>query len=151
MKYYTSGNRVVYGGGGITPDLFVPLDTSYSVPFLNEVAYTNLVRQFAFDYADKNRKEVSYSYNDAVKFSRNFSLSESDFSEFLALVDGEEIEYTEEDLEESEDELRLRIIAQIGKYVFGDEAYYRTFNQDDEMVGTALKYINQDLKTIGKK
>lgn len=151
VKYYTTGNRVVYGGGGITPDVFIPLDTSYSVSLLNEIAYTNLVRQFAFDYADKNRKTVSYSYNDALKFSSEFKLSDAEFNEFLELVSAEEIEYTAEDLASSRAELELRISAQIGKYIFGDEAFYRTFNRTDEMMEKAIQNINKDLKTIGKK
>ena len=151
VKYYTTGKRVVYGGGGITPDIFIPLDTTYSVSLLNEISFENLIRQYAFDYADKNRPEVSYNYNDALKFSKTFSLSSTEWNEFLELVTSTEIEYTEEEMAQTTEELKKRISAQIGKYIFGDEAFYRTSFKTDQVVLSALENINRDLKTISSK
>lgn len=58
-QYRTSLGRIVYGGGGITPDIFVPEDTSEVTTYYREAIYTGLVHQFAFAYADENRTKLS--------------------------------------------------------------------------------------------
>ncbi len=58
-QYRTSLGRIVYGGGGITPDIFVPEDTSEVTTYYREAIYTGLVHQFAFAYADENRAKLS--------------------------------------------------------------------------------------------
>ena len=59
LKYKTIKGRTVYGGGGIMPDYFVPRDTSDYTPYLNKVVNYGYLYQFAFQYADKNRKTLS--------------------------------------------------------------------------------------------
>lgn len=58
-KYYTNLGRVVYGGGGITPDIFIPEDTTALTSYYKEAAYTGLIRQFAFAYTDENRARLN--------------------------------------------------------------------------------------------
>ena len=57
-KYYTKKGRVVYGGGGVMPDIFVGRDTSHLSPFYNQVVNLALTYQFAFQYTDKNRQKL---------------------------------------------------------------------------------------------
>jgi carboxyl-terminal processing protease len=58
-KYHTSIGRIVYGGGGITPDIFIPEDTTALTSYYKEAAYTGLIRQFAFAYTDENRSRLN--------------------------------------------------------------------------------------------
>ena len=82
-KYYTNIGRVVYGGGGITPDIFIPEDTTALTSYYKEAAYTGLIRQFAFAYTDKNRARLNaLSSVEAIeKFLRKENLLES-FAQF---------------------------------------------------------------------
>ena len=77
-KYYTNLGRVVYGGGGITPDIFIPEDTTALTSYYKEAAYTGLIRQFAFAYTDENRTRLNALPNlDAMeKFLRKENLLE---------------------------------------------------------------------------
>ena len=58
LKYHTLNGRTVYGGGGIMPDYFVPLDTANSSKYFNELFAVNAVREFAFNYAEENKEKL---------------------------------------------------------------------------------------------
>ena len=77
-KYHTNLGRVVYGGGGIMPDIFIPQDTSSLTSYYKEAAYTGLIRQFAFAYTDENRARLKAlpSVEATEKFLRKENLLE---------------------------------------------------------------------------
>ncbi|MFK7758152.1 MAG: S41 family peptidase [Flavobacteriales bacterium] len=141
IKYYTDNNRVVYSGGGITPDLFVPLDTAYNTYLLNQISFSGLIRSFSFDTADEMRKELKSRFDSPKDFAFNWKMSDSLWENFKAELEKEELDFSAEDLNETKNELELRIKAQVGKYVFGDEALYRSYNQDDPLVKAALDQL----------
>lgn len=148
LKYYTAGNRVVYSGGGITPDLFEPLDTNYSIALLNRVSYSGLVRRFSFDKADLSRVRVKEKHPSANLFVESWSMTEAEWSSFVDEIRGEDIPFSELDLATSRNELELRLKGQIGKYIYGDEALYRAYNENDPMMKTALDNINKPLSSL---
>ncbi len=148
VKYFTANERIVYGGGGVTPDLFVPLDTTYAISLLNKISYNGLIRRFSFDTADDQRNELKNQHNSAKLFAQNWSIPSSLWNQFVNEVIAEEIPFMEDELAGSEEQLKLRLKAQIGKYVFGDEALYRTHNQEDEVVRTAIENVAKDLSSI---
>src|SRR5438105_13809747 len=76
LKFKTAGGKTVYGGGGIMPDIFVPIDTTFRSSYLNKVSYKGIISDFAFNYTDKHRSEFS-NYKNAGDFDRNFVLSPS--------------------------------------------------------------------------
>ena len=67
LKYYTSKGKVVYGGGGITPDLFIGVDTSDYTEIYRKLNYQGVFYQFGFDYVDQNREGMSSQYSDESK------------------------------------------------------------------------------------
>jgi len=148
VKYYTSGDRVVYSGGGITPDLFEPLDTAYSIALLNRVSYSGLIRRYSFDTADLSRETVKGKYPSANLFVERWSMTETEWNSFVDEIIAEEIPFSDLDLALSRGELELRLKAQIGKYIYGAEALYRVYNENDPMVKTALDNINKSLSSL---
>jgi len=147
-RYFTTGNRVVFSGGGITPDVFVPIDTSYSVSLLNQLSFNGLIRRFAFDLADSERAILRGKFISAQDYAKNYSISSVVWNQFVDEIIAEEIYFDDAELDRTQPELELRLKAQIGKYVFGDEALYRTYNQPDEVVQQALKNIRKELSSI---
>ena len=80
-KYTTPEGRTVYGGGGIMPDIFIPIDTSGSSLYLSSLAYTAAYRDFCFDYVDKNREKLQYQ--DVKAFNTQYSVTEQMFNDFV--------------------------------------------------------------------
>ncbi len=141
VKYFTDNNRIVYSGGGITPDLFVPLDTTYNTYLLNQISFNGLIRTFSFDTADEMRKDLKNRFTSPADFAAKWTVSSEIWRRFEQELQKEELEFNSFDLAESRQELEMRIKAQIGKYVFGDEALYRTYNVEDPVINAALEQL----------
>jgi len=81
LKYYTKDGKIVYGGGGIMPDIFVPIDTSHLYSYMNKLSGRGLIYQVAFDYTDTYRSQLLEEYKTPESFIQNFSLSHKIMSE----------------------------------------------------------------------
>jgi len=142
LKFKTVSGRVVYGGGGITPDIFVPIDTSYRSSYLNKVFYKGLVNDFAFSYADKNRASFS-AYKTAADFVKNYTPPQSLLNEFVEFAAKNDIPKNEAQLKKSSAYLTLQIKALIGRNLFDNDAYYPVILKDDKVFIEALKDISK--------
>ena len=87
LKYYTPNNRVVFGGGGIMPDIFMPLDTSENSRFLTEIYAQGILNDFVNEYIDGKRQEFAGLYPDFETFDKKFVVDKKLFDEFLAYAD----------------------------------------------------------------
>lgn len=141
LKYVTAGGKTVYGGGGITPDIFVPVDTTRLSKYLSAVFSKGLVTQFAFDYADKNRGSL-IAFKSFEDFNKQFSVSEKIFNDFVAYAEKKGVKKDEPGISLSADYLKLQIKALIARNIWNDEGYYPVILQDDAIVKRAL----EDLK-----
>jgi carboxyl-terminal processing protease len=146
LKFTTPKGRVVYGGGGIMPDIFVPLDTTYFSGLLGELSYTGLLREYTFDYVDKNRQELK-KYQDADDFIARFNVSESMMAALVKRAQGEKMEVKKEALRKINAELKVRIKAQIARSLYNDTAMYKVLLSRDndykkalEVAGSFQKY-----------
>ncbi len=142
LKFKTVSGRTVYGGGGITPDIFVPIDTSYRSSYLNKVFYKGLVNDFSFSYADKNRASFS-SYKTASDFVKNYIPPQSLLNEFVAFATKNGIPNNEAQLKKSSAYLITQIKALIGRNLFDNDAYYPVLLKDDKVFIEALKSISK--------
>lgn len=89
QAYYTDNKRVVYGGGGILPDVFVPLDTSENSEFLRDLLSNGLFYQYINEYVDANRDELTSTYPDFETFDANFELDGKFLDDFFAFAEKE--------------------------------------------------------------
>ena len=139
--YKTTGGRIVYGGGGIIPDIFVPIDT---ITYNNYFLTLNLfVPAFVYRYMDENIGSFG-SYKTALAFADRYTVSEKMVNDFYkyALSKG--------DLDENKaiwplakEELALRIKAQIGQQLFRDEGYYLCLSKKDRDVRKAMDELKR--------
>jgi carboxyl-terminal processing protease len=124
LKFTTPGGKIVYGGGGIMPDVFVPIDTSgRNNQFLIGVLNSGLTSQFAYDYVDDNRGKLQ-SYKSAADYIRNFEVSESVFNNFLKKSDEMKIIRTPAEVTDAAPYLKNQIKAYIGRQLFKSEAFF---------------------------
>lgn len=142
LKYRTVSGRTVYGGGGIMPDIFVPLDTTYRSSYLNKVFYKGLVNDFAFSYADKNRASFA-AYKTAADYAQHYTPSAAMLNDFVVFAEKNGIPKNEAQLKKSSGYLLSQLKALIGRNLFGNEAYYAVLLKEDKVFGAAIKDITK--------
>jgi carboxyl-terminal processing protease len=145
-KYYTGMGRVVFGGGGITPDVFIPLDTSFNTDyFLSALQY---LPQFASKWMEKQNKAALPDKPEA--FAQQFKVSDSMVTEFVKFVESQGVAANAGELERSKSELRHLVKARIAKLLFQEEGQYRVLNDDDPAVEKALHVLRSGVPVAKK-
>lgn len=139
LKFTTPNGRIVFGGGGISPDVYVPLDTSFVSEFYSQVYRKGLVNKFSLSYSNKHREELKSYYPDVIAFDKNFSADEAFFSEFLEYCKKEEIDIDKDQAEKSGNVLAIQLKALIARNIYDGEAFYYVYNK--ELNGSFLKAL----------
>ena len=140
-QFETRGGRIVYGGGGIFPDRFIPLDTTGVSSYLSDLSYSPAFSEFAFGYVDENRKALS-AFQDAESFERLFMVSNALFDDFVSFAkESHEIQPSAYGLSASKERIKTRIKAQIAGNLWGNEGMYTVFNRTDRELNQALQAI----------
>ncbi len=139
LKHNTlRSKRTVYGGGGIMPDMFVPLDTTSNTKMYRDVNRQGMFQQFLLTYMDKERKSLEKEYQTEDDFVNNYTVGQKFFDEFIEYVSGEGVDCNDEQLALSEKSMRIRMKALVARYLFGTSAYFRVANENNEALQTAI-------------
>lgn len=144
LKFETLiSKRTVYGGGGIMPDFFVPLDTTEITDFYRDVAATGAFASFPLNYVDKNRDELNKKYENLDDFIKSFEVDKKLMDEFFDEVkkENKDLKINEEQYKTSGDLMRLRLKAHIAQDLFGSESFYRIFNTKNEILMKAIDVL----------
>ena len=144
LKYTTDGGRTVYGGGGIMPDIFIPIDTAY-----NSKLYTNLVRKgamnrFTTDYGLKHRDAIKAEYGDFDNFNKNFTVGSDHIDGLKAAAKEAKVEWDEEQFAHSERFILLQMKALIARNVWETQQYYQVMSSVDPGIQKALEVLQND-------
>ena len=137
QEFKTPGGHIVYGGGGIVPDVFIPVDTLKYNPKVNRLYYAGVLNAFAFDYADQNRNRFLSQYKSAEAYVKSFMVSEKEIQAlktYMALKKENKIE-----LNGKENGLQTLLKAMIGRNLYDRDAYYPVLNQDDAAILKAIE------------
>lgn len=141
QEYKTPGGHVVYGGGGIVPDIFVAVDTTKYDPKVNRLYYKGLLNSFAFEYADAKRQKFIATYSSAQDYVKRFEISDTELKALnLYLINKKE---TDINLRGNENGLKILVKAMIGRNLFDREAYYPVLNSNDAAIQKALENLSQ--------
>jgi carboxyl-terminal processing protease len=144
LKYYTSKHRVVYGGGGIMPDVFVPWDSTPFTDYYIDLRRKNVVNQMISDYVDKSRADLQKNYPDFTAFERKFVIDSVFMKEFLAWADKEGVRFDEKGYLLSEKLIKTQMKALIAQKLWDLTSFYRVINEYDPEVKKALDVIRDD-------
>jgi carboxyl-terminal processing protease len=141
LKYKTLSGRTVYGGGGIMPDFFVPLDTSATSTYLNKLFISNSVQEFTFNYVLANKKKLNeMEYKDFVK---NFIVTPTMRNELASVGKNNGVKADFKDMEKNKALFDLHIRAQIARQIWNNEGFYPIFNQTNEVLQQAIKLFDE--------
>jgi carboxyl-terminal processing protease len=141
LQFTTPGGKTVYGGGGIMPDVFIPVKKSDSVVYFNKIANQGIVFSYAMEYVDKNRQKLTSSYKNVDAFISNFQVTQSMISEMVAR--GKKVGITPELSAYSTKEFKKWTKAYIGRNLFGEKAFYPIINEDDEIIKAAIESLKE--------
>ena len=147
-EFFTAGNRSVYGGGGITPDVFVPVDSLELDP--DFLAVRQGINEFVFRYAARQQPELD-GYADLNDFRRNFRVSDTLLKRYLTFVDAKGYAYDETQLDELRPLLVRELKARIARQRFGEEAFYIILNESDEVVREAARLLRNEVPLSAMK
>lgn len=141
LEFVTPGGRIVYGGGGIMPDVFVGLDTVGASEYLSIVSYRGILNQFGFDYADAHRKDLE-NYAGYKDFERDFAIDNTLFDSFVTYADDKGVSPDFGGINLSKEVLKLRIKAYIARNIWGNDGFYAIMTDDDKVIREALISIS---------
>jgi carboxyl-terminal processing protease len=142
LKFKTLVNgRDVYGGGGVMPDIFIPLDTSAHYKYYNRLRRNNIVYNFVLDYVDQNRSEIKSEYPEFDAFNSNFEVTEEMVNSILDDGEKQGIEKDEESLKFTLNTMKKEVKALIARDIFTRNDFYKIFFEDDEAILKALEVI----------
>lgn len=156
MRFKTKGGRVVYGGGGVTPDVFVPRDTSHITKYLLELYGKNVLREYALNYANDNRK--TFEKQTFNNFLKNFEVSEPMLENIKKLANNAGIKFNATDYSHSKEFMKLQIKATIARHIWQrnvknglNNEFYQIIYEQDPIVETAMKQFGKAEKLEKEK
>lgn len=142
LKYKTPGGKVVYGGGGIMPDVFIPVERDSSLAFFNESANKGLLYQFAFDYSDRHRNELM-KFKDWNSFDRYFSITPALYGEFVAYAEKNGVKAAPAARSSSELRIAGLLKAFIARNIYNDAGFYPIYLRTDKTFLKAVEIVNR--------
>jgi carboxyl-terminal processing protease len=142
IKYYTPAGKIVYGGGGIMPDIYVPLKADPKDKLYNRMIHQNLIFEYAFDYTDRERSRLK-EYASADDFIQRYRVSDPLYNGLLDLARRKGLEFTASEVRDSEYKIRVLLKAYIGRNLLDDAAFYPVYHEVDKVFQAAIDVITK--------
>jgi carboxyl-terminal processing protease len=142
LRFYTYNKRTVYGGGGIMPDIFIPLDTSHNIPWYKSISSANLPYSFAVKYVDDNRENLTRNYPYFKLFEKNFIIVPEILDSFMVYCSANNQSADTVDVSGITDRLPVVIKAHIAALLFDNTHYLKIAASLDETLMQSLRIIN---------
>ena len=139
--YRTKNGRIVRGGGGIMPDVFVGRDTTLNTPYYNKCVNLAITYQFAYAYTDKHRKELS-QFKDWQALEKHLN-KQNILRDFVAFAKEKDIAPNEEQIQKSKPLLTRLLNAYIVRNILGDDGFFPLFERDDEITKKAIEVLSK--------
>ncbi len=141
LKYRTAKGRTVYGGGGIMPDYFVPLDTANTSRYLNELYNSNSIAEFTFAYTEANK--ATREKMGCATFRNQFQVTDTMLSDLAATGSQNSVKSDGHELTSRKSLFELHVKAQIARRIWGNEAFYPIYNETNEVLQQAIELLKK--------
>lgn len=141
LKYLTMNGRTVYGGGGIMPDYFVPLDTTLNSHYLNELYTSTAIQEYTFNYAEKNKQQLE---NDGFeRFLNSFVVTDGMLNELARVGERNKVKPDYKELKKKKRLFQIHIKAQVARKIWGNKGFYPVFNETNEVFMKSIKLFDE--------
>lgn len=139
LKFRTPKGKIVYGGGGIMPDIFVPLDSTGTSWYLSSLSYSSAFQTFAFDYVQNKRKK----WKSPGDFAHTFEVSDALVEQFVKFAESEkEVPINRAELNHSKENIKRFIKGAIARQIWVEQGYYVVNNKKDVEVQKAIEHLD---------
>ena len=144
LRYTTRlHGRTIYGGGGVMPDVYVPVDTSEYSTYYRNLSAKGILNQYTIRYVDKHRKSISNQYRTVNEFDNSFTVSDEMMRELIAMGEQDSVKYDEEKYRTSEQLLKAIVKGLIARDVYGDQSAYNIIiNHRNHDLRAAIEVLN---------
>ena len=143
LKYVTPKGKTVYGGGGIMPDVYVPLIDDSTEYYFNRVTNLGILYQYAFDYCDRHRQELS-RFTTVEEFDRSFKVTDAMFNELVKKAEEKGVKGDEAQLRVARKEAAVLLKAYIARNRFDDEGFYPLYAPMDDVLQKAMEILSAE-------
>lgn len=133
--------RTVFGGGGIMPDVFVPLDTTENSRFFGNILRVGITNDWTMEYVDKNRQALLQKYPTSKEFIKGFQFTEAEIAEFLKAVEAKEVKFDEKGWNTSKHSIITRMRALVGRSLYENETFYEVINDLNPTLVRAVEIL----------
>ena len=140
LLYYTPKGRTVYGGGGIMPDVFVPLDTTYDYTYMSKVRM--YIPQFSYTYFADHHQDLE-NYKESDYFKDNFEITDELFDQFVSYAVAEGLEMDTARFYPLSDRVRTIIKAYFARQIWKEDGFYPVMNTLDPTVQRTYEEVKQ--------
>lgn len=143
LKYKTLvSKRIVFGGGGIMPDIFVPLDTSSYTDYYGDLIRKGILNQFMLEYVDKSRKKLLAAYPDFKKYKSEFIIEQKLLEQLFEFGVEEGLLLNQDEMELSKERISLTMKAYIARDLWSTSEFYEIINEEDNNLKKAIEVMN---------
>ncbi len=150
LKYTTLVNkRTVYGGGGIMPDYFVPVDTTSGTMFHGNLNARGVINRAAIAEVDNRRAELLEQFPNVDSFSAGYQVSDEIENRIQTLAKEEDIEWNQEEYARSRSLISLQLKALIARDLYNSSAFYRIINEENDIFQEGLDIISDSRRYEG--
>jgi carboxyl-terminal processing protease len=145
LKYFTPNKRVVYGGGGIMPDIFIPIDTSMNSELNKNLIRRGVYNEFTLTHLDKNRNKYLNQYPNFKAFNADFVIDDDFMKDFFEFANKEKnVEKNEEDYSKSKKLIQTQIKALLARNLYHNSTYFEVINELNDSYIEAINMIQSD-------
>jgi len=143
LKYFTHNKRIVYGGGGIMPDVFIPLDTTFITKYYTDIFRKGLLNDFVMQYIESKRKDLLVAYPNIKVFNSKFN-DEQLLPQFVEFAASKEVLKDEEGLKASGKQISIILRGLIARNLYNVSAYFEVVGSTDDDIMRAIEVLQDD-------
>lgn len=140
LKFTTPKGKIVYGGGGIMPDIFVPIDSTNRTEYLTQITFSGVLNQFALDYADRQRSQLQ-KFKSFEEFSSRFSVDQTILNQLANYAERNGIKKDSKGLIRSTPIIKTQIKAYIARSFWGNNGFYQVYLLEDNAFKVAMEQL----------
>jgi len=144
LKFFTDGNRVVYGGGGIMPDIFIPLDTTKTSDYYSDLFKKGIFNQFTYNYVDIHRNDIKTMYISFENYKADFKVDDAILDDFYKYAEEKGVIKDEAGINASKEYIIIQIKALIARNVWDYNAYIQMYSTIDDAIIKAIEVMNDN-------
>ncbi len=141
LKYTTSKGRAVYGGGGIMPDIFVPIDTTENSNYLSRLFASTVIREYTLKYFENNKDKIKKM--SLKNYQKQFKVTDNMLKDVVRMAEEAGIDYNESEFMRSKEIIKTNIKATIARSMWQNEGFFRVIHEIDDIYQTALEVFDQ--------